>query len=143
MSQKLTHRHIHKITLNEEKVAKFLFDLLRDNFIIPKQEPAQKSIPQKTGDNLINKTYATLKTISIAFLAFIHKYQENEIDEKKIEIRLLQLTDSIKETSETKPGLVDTITTFFTICSDALSVELIIAILDNQEAREKAIKLLQ
>jgi hypothetical protein len=120
MSQKIIHRHIHKITLNEQKVAQFLFELLRDNFIIPKQEPIKNDTLKKPNDTIIDKTYATLKTISILFLAFIQKHQGNDIDEKKIEIRLLQFLNSIDEKVENKPSFIDTIKTFFTICSDAL-----------------------
>lgn len=96
MSQKATHRYIHKISLNEQKVAQFLFELLRDNFISPKTPELS---PKKTKNMDI---YPQLIKVARMAYDFIRTNKTGDVDEKQIEVRLLQCIKRI-ESRDTEP----------------------------------------
>lgn len=141
MSQNVSHRHIHKITLNEQKVAQFLFELLRDNFIVPKRQEATDAKAPKE----VKKpdTYAQLAKIAQTSFEFIHAHQHKEMDEKKVEVRLNQYVERLNNAEREPITLWEAIKTLFLIWTDALGIELIIATLNNEDTRTKLIRTLQ
>lgn len=139
MNQKETHKHIHKITLNEKKVAQFLFDMLQANFILPKAQNAAVA----TTPMLTENPYAQLKQTTQGFYDFVHRLQEGEVDEKKIEVRLMECMNQIDNAASVPVSVWDIAKTLFSIGADALDLNLAIAALSDEETRGRAIRLFQ